>query len=146
MKISLRAKDGVPKTLVKQKLPLHSLHFPQNTLLLTESRGESGDLYSIFRLRALRYLEPDPVTRPKSSDLVFTISKFNKNTQTYQVSVLRICTIMLRICTRWNYSGHCVAIVHNVDVMTMYSVSFKMVTCRHPRPKIANMFCSHYSH
>ena len=59
LKISLRAKAGVPKTLVKQKLPLHSLYFPQNTLLLTESRGEFSDLYSIFRLRALRYLEPD---------------------------------------------------------------------------------------
>ena len=47
------------KTLVKQKLTLHSLYFPQNTLLLTESRGEFSDLYSIFRLRALRYLEPD---------------------------------------------------------------------------------------
>ena len=31
-KISLRAKAGVPKTLVKQKLRLHSLYFPQSTL------------------------------------------------------------------------------------------------------------------
>ena len=31
-KIPLRAKAGVPKTLVKQKLRLHSLYFPQNTL------------------------------------------------------------------------------------------------------------------
>ena len=97
LKISLRAKAGVPKTLVKQKLPLHSLYFPQNTLLLTESRGEFSDLYSIFRLRALRYLEPDPVTRPKRSDLVFTISKFNKNTQTYQVSALTSHDIRRRI-------------------------------------------------
>ena len=44
------------KTLVKQKLPLHLLYFPQNTLLLAESRGEFSDLHSIFRLRALRYL------------------------------------------------------------------------------------------
>ena len=55
LKISLRAKAGVPKTLVKRKLRLHSLYFPQNTLMLTESRGEFSDLHSIFRLRALRY-------------------------------------------------------------------------------------------
>ena len=34
----LRAKVGVPKTLVKQKLCLHSLCFPQNTLMFTASR------------------------------------------------------------------------------------------------------------
>ena len=55
LKISLRAKAGVPKTLVKRKFRLHSLYFPQNTLILTESRGEFSDLHSIFRLRALRY-------------------------------------------------------------------------------------------
>ena len=55
LKISLRAKAGVPKTLVKQKLRLHSLYFPQNTLMLTESRGEFSHLRSIFRPRALRY-------------------------------------------------------------------------------------------
>ena len=49
LKISLRAKAGVPKTLVKQKNRLNSLYFPQN------SRGEFSDLHSIFRLRALRY-------------------------------------------------------------------------------------------
>ena len=51
----LRVKAGVHKTLVKQKLRLHSLCFPQNTLMLTESRGEFSDLHSIFGLRALRY-------------------------------------------------------------------------------------------
>ena len=55
LKISLRTKAGVPKTLVKQKLRLNSLYFPQNTLMLTESRGEFSDLHSIFKLRALRY-------------------------------------------------------------------------------------------
>ena len=57
LKISLRAKAVVPKTLVKQKLRLDFLYFPQNTLLLTEleSRGEFSDLHSTFRLRALRY-------------------------------------------------------------------------------------------
>ena len=55
LKISLRAKAGVPKTLVKQKRRLHSLYFPQNTLMLTKSRGEFSDLHSIFRLSALRY-------------------------------------------------------------------------------------------
>ena len=56
LKISLRAKAGVPKTLLTRKFRLHSLYFPQNTLMLPESRGEFSDLYqSIFRLRALRY-------------------------------------------------------------------------------------------
>ena len=56
LKIPLRAKAHVAKTLVKQKLRLHSLYFPQKTLLLTESRGEFSDLHTILRLRALRYL------------------------------------------------------------------------------------------
>ena len=55
LKISLRAKAGVPKVLVKRKLRLHSLYFPQNTLMSTESRGEFSDLHFISRLRALRY-------------------------------------------------------------------------------------------
>ena len=48
-----QGKSGVPKTLVKQKLRLHSPYSPQNTLMLTESRGKVCDLHSIFRLRAL---------------------------------------------------------------------------------------------
>ena len=48
LKISLRAKAGVPKTLVKQKLRLHFLYCPQNTLMLTESRGEFSDSHSIY--------------------------------------------------------------------------------------------------
>ena len=55
LKISFRAKAGVPKTLLKRKLGLDSLYFPQNTLMLTEFCGEFSDLHSIFRLRALRY-------------------------------------------------------------------------------------------
>ena len=55
LKISFRAKAGVPKTLVKEKLRLHSLYFPQNTLMLTESHEEFSDLHSIFRLCTLRY-------------------------------------------------------------------------------------------
>ena len=55
LKISLRAKGGVPKTLLEQKHRLNFLYFPQNTLMLTESREEFSDLDSIFRLRALRY-------------------------------------------------------------------------------------------
>ena len=55
LKISLRAKAGVPKTLVKQNIPLQSLNFTQNTLLLTDFCGEFSDLHSIFRLRALLY-------------------------------------------------------------------------------------------
>ena len=55
LKISLRAKGGVPKTLLEQKHRLNFLYFPQNTLMLTESREEFSDLHSIFRLRALCY-------------------------------------------------------------------------------------------
>ena len=51
LKISLRAKVGVPETLVKRKFRLHSLYFPQHTLMVTESREEFSDLHSIFRLR-----------------------------------------------------------------------------------------------
>ena len=62
LKISLRAKAGVPKTLVKQKLRLHSRYFPPNTLVLTESRVEFSDLHSIFGLRALRYWQAHEAT------------------------------------------------------------------------------------
>ena len=55
LKIALRAIASVPKTPVKRKFRLHSLYFPQNTLMLNESRGEFSDLHYIFRLRALRY-------------------------------------------------------------------------------------------
>ena len=55
LKISLRAKAGVPKTLVKRKVRLHSLCFPQKMLMLTESCREFSDLHSIFRLRVLHY-------------------------------------------------------------------------------------------
>ena len=57
LKISLKAKPGVPKTLVKRKLRLHSLYFPQNRFMLTESRGEFNHLHSIFRLRGLCYCQ-----------------------------------------------------------------------------------------
>ena len=57
LKISLRAKGGVPKTLLEQKHRLNFLYFPQNTLMLTESREEFSDLHSIFRLRALHYCD-----------------------------------------------------------------------------------------
>ena len=49
--ISLRAKVGFSETLVKRKFRLHSLYFPQHTLMVTESREEFSDLHSIFRLR-----------------------------------------------------------------------------------------------
>ena len=57
LKIYLRAKGGVPKTLAKQNIRVDSLYFPQNTLMLTESRGEFSDLHSICRLRALCYFQ-----------------------------------------------------------------------------------------
>ena len=62
LKISLRAKASVPKTLVKRNLRLHSLYLIQNTHMFTESREEFSDLHSIFRLRALRYLYPSALT------------------------------------------------------------------------------------
>ena len=48
LKISLWEKAEVPRTLVTQKLGLHSLYFPQNTLILTESRGEFSELHSLL--------------------------------------------------------------------------------------------------
>ena len=56
--ISLRAKAGVPKTLVKQKLNcLQSLYnFLKNTHTLTDSRGEFSDLHSIFILNTITFL------------------------------------------------------------------------------------------
>ena len=35
----LRAKAGVPKTFMEQKLRLHSLYFPQNMLMQTDVYG-----------------------------------------------------------------------------------------------------------
>ena len=53
LKISLRAKAVVPKTVVKQTFCLHSLYFHQNTLMLTESRESYERIH--FRLCVLRY-------------------------------------------------------------------------------------------
>ena len=47
LKISLKGKAGVPKTLVKQNLHLHSQYFLQITVMLTASRGEFSDLHCI---------------------------------------------------------------------------------------------------
>ena len=55
LKFSLSAKAGVPTTLLKHRLRLHSLYFPQNTLMLSGSRGKFSDLHFIFRLHAPRY-------------------------------------------------------------------------------------------
>ena len=55
LKISLRANAGVPKTHCETKTSPTFSVFPQNTLILTESRVEFSNLHSIFRLRALRY-------------------------------------------------------------------------------------------
>ena len=41
-------RQDVPKTLVKRKLRPCSRYFPQNTLILTESREEFSDLHSIL--------------------------------------------------------------------------------------------------
>ena len=75
LKISLRAKGGVPKTLLEQKHRLNFLYFPQNTLMLTESREEFSDVHSIFRLRALRYcLIECPMATIKQLDYELEIS------------------------------------------------------------------------
>ena len=82
LKISFRAIAGVPKTLLKRKLGLHSLYFPQNTLMLTEFCGEFSDLHSIFRLRALRYCLPRPPPTPFSfSKIDFYIATTLTKTQ-----------------------------------------------------------------
>ena len=46
----IKAKAGVPKTIVKRKLRLYPLYFPQNTytLLLTASRGEFSDSVEFY--------------------------------------------------------------------------------------------------
>ena len=54
LKISLRAKAGVPKTLVKQELSLHSLQFTQNTVMLTYSL-EGNSVICILYLDLLRF-------------------------------------------------------------------------------------------
>ena len=81
LKISLRAKGGVPKTLLEQKHRLNFLYFPQNTLMLTESREEFSDLHSIFRLRALRYSEKFEIL---GKDLKGLRKKSQKNSQFLQ--------------------------------------------------------------
>ena len=77
LKISLRAKGGVPKTLLEQKHRLNFLYFPQNTLMLTESREEFSDLHSIFRLRALRYSSKQAKEFYSESKEVFQESSMN---------------------------------------------------------------------
>ena len=46
---------GQEPFFVKRKLRPYSLYFPQNTLMLTDSREEFSDLHSIFRVCGLRY-------------------------------------------------------------------------------------------
>ena len=81
LKISLRAKGGVPKTLLEQKHRLNFLYFPQNTLMLTESREEFSDLHSIFRLRALRYSKSHRVAQPRSQGLFPGLGAFPSRPQ-----------------------------------------------------------------
>ena len=71
LKISLREKAGDPKTLVKQKLRLHSLYFPQNTLMLTESRLHS--LYFPQNTLMLTESRPHSLYFPQNT-LMFTES------------------------------------------------------------------------
>ena len=79
LKISLRAKGGVPKTLLEQKHRLNFLYFPQNTLMLTESREELSDLHSIFRLRALRYsFKMTFSEHKKDPKMFFSVKRYGK--------------------------------------------------------------------
>ena len=75
LKISFRAKAGVPKTLVKQKPRLNSLYFPQNTLMFTESCGEFRDLHSIFKASCASLLMKKKGVYPY--DYMDSFCKFN---------------------------------------------------------------------
>ena len=56
LKISFRAKAGVPKTIETKTSPTFPVFPSENVyLMLTESRGQFSDLNSIFRLCAPRY-------------------------------------------------------------------------------------------
>ena len=78
LKISLRAKACVPKTRLKRKHHLYSLYFHQNTLMLTESRGEFSDLHSLFRRCALRYWGGLNLKRPLRDKLKLMCVKGTK--------------------------------------------------------------------
>ena len=86
LKISLKAKAGFPKTLVKQNLSLHSLYFPQNTLMLTESRREFSDLQILF-LDFLRFAISTTgyscMYGPRAEHLVFDV----KQQESHRISV-----------------------------------------------------------
>ena len=87
LNISLGVKAGVPKTLVRRKLRLHSLYFPQNSITLTEFSGEFSDLHSIFRLRALRYWRKE---HRHDSVLVFYISNSEVNSRSIDFQIIYI--------------------------------------------------------
>ena len=89
LKISLRAKGGVPKTLLEQKHRLNFLYFPQNTLMLTESREEFSDLHSIFRLRALRYSRTETPVATHTTPHVLRETQM-KTLQARQVNLSRL--------------------------------------------------------
>ena len=72
LKIFVRAKAGVPKTLVKRKLRLHSLYFPQNTLTLTESRGSS--VFCIPSLDFVRFAIKVEMFLPETVILVLIVN------------------------------------------------------------------------
>ena len=107
LKISLRAKAGVPKTLVKQKFHLHSLYFPQNKLTSTESRGEFSDLHSIFGLRALRYCYPDNAKISEDDPIISEgVQKFPKTflkndaiVSTFPLQIVHLRVAFLRYTT-----------------------------------------------
>ena len=77
LKISLRAKAGVPKTLVKQKLRLHSPYFPQNTLMLTESYGNSVICVLFLDFVRLRYLKQTTTWTRKCKRCTMQMSYLN---------------------------------------------------------------------
>ena len=100
LKISLRTKGGVPKTLLEQKHRLNFLYFPQNTLMLTESREEFSDLHSIFRLRALRYWYMDTGLRDLHVEVKRILKRiFSRlilpNLMTYVAKIYQIGLYML---------------------------------------------------
>ena len=56
LKISLRAKAGVPKTFVKRMLQLHSLYFPQNAYVDWVSRGIQWFAFYFFLRLAIDHV------------------------------------------------------------------------------------------
>ena len=74
LKISLRAITGVPKTLVKRNLRLHTSYFLENTLMLTESREEFSDLHFFLKASCALLLQVSQRVLTKLSSFTQLVS------------------------------------------------------------------------